>query len=58
MLGAHTEGGDGREAADDHAMLKELTKRYTFHSVSSLVTACCRWPQFLANSVLFYFVLL
>lgn len=39
---AHTEGRDGREAADGHAMLKGLAKRFTFHSVSSWVTACCR----------------
>lgn len=30
---AHTEGGDKREAADGHAMLKELAKRCTLHSV-------------------------
>lgn len=32
---AHTEGGDKREAADGHAMLKELAKRCTLHSVRS-----------------------
>lgn len=41
---AHTEGGDGREAADGHTVLKELAKRCTLHSVSSWVTACRRWP--------------